>query len=105
MKDSKTITNCCICNRNIETHYIKDGWYCEQCEKLDYMGDNKPDAYGRIFWIIEVNNYGNFAYYGTELEAEGRRRAKSNWEKSIAKKRMADVKNKQDIKLIEKYNI
>lgn len=73
--------------------------------ELTYHELNKPDYYGRLFWIITVANYGSFAYYGTELEAEVRRKAKANTEGSIAKKRISNPANKEDCNLVEKYNI
>jgi hypothetical protein len=66
---------------------------------------NTVDAYGRLFWIINIHNYGKFAYYGTEKEAEYKRKCKSNWEQSIGIKRLANTDKKEDLELIESYHL
>lgn len=66
---------------------------------------NKPDAYGRQFWIVTVyDGYGSFAYYGTEKEAEQRRKEKAIWKSAVAKKRLA-TDSDEDKKLIERYGL
>ena len=44
----------------------------------------------KIWWKITVGwEYGSFLYWGTEDEAEERRRAKSRWEGAICRKKPA----------------
>ena len=41
----------------------------------------------RKWWLISVSGYGEFAYFGTENEAEEMRSHKSSWEGGIAHKK------------------
>jgi len=62
---------------------------------------NEKDYYDRRFWIITGPNYGSFAYYGTDIEAENRRKEKANWEGEVFRKRLA-TQSKKDCYLIER---
>jgi len=42
---------------------------------------------GESFWKISVNGYGDFAFFGTEKEAEEMRIHKARWEQGVAHKR------------------
>jgi len=44
----------------------------------------------RHWWVIKVAGYGEFAFYGTESEADEMRAHKSQWEGGIATKMPAD---------------
>ena len=65
---------------------------------------NSKDYYGRQFWIISLPNYGSFAYYGTETEAENKCAEKITNGIDWATKRLA-TDSKEDCKLIEVYDI
>ena len=58
----------------------------------------------KSWWIIDVAGYGDFAFYGTEAEAEERRAAKAEWEGGVGKKRlsMPNDPRLRDRKLIER---
>jgi len=44
----------------------------------------------RQWWIIDIDGYGEFSFYGTEDEAEERGAAKAEWEGGAARMRLAD---------------
>ena len=55
------------------------------------------------WWIIDVHGYGEFAFHGTEAEAEEMRAHKTRWEGGIGEKRLADPgRNKRDRALIDR---
>ena len=54
------------------------------------------------YWTIEVNNWGTLFAKGTEEQAEEWRKAKANWEHSIARKREA---TQEEIKSNEFSNL
>lgn len=44
----------------------------------------------RQWWVINVGGYGEFAYYGSEEEAEEMRAHKARWEGGVGRKRKAE---------------
>lgn len=51
------------------------------------MSENWPDYQNhRLWWRINVGGYGDFAFWGSQAEAEERRRAKAEWEGACATK-------------------
>ena len=54
----------------------------------------------RQWWIIDVVGYGDFSFYGTEVEAEDARAHKAEWEGGIGKKRPADRATERDRQLM-----
>lgn len=48
------------------------------------------------YWIIDVPYYGKFVFYGTEEDAEKKKNEYGNWNRVIAKKHLAQIKDKND---------
>lgn len=55
----------------------------------------------RRWWIIDIGTYGDFAFYGTKLEAEEMRLHKSEWEGGEGTKIKADPSSKDHKTLID----
>jgi hypothetical protein len=54
----------------------------------------------RQWWIIDVTDYGDFSFYGTEEEAEDTRFHKAEWEGGKGTMRPANRTYQRDRKLI-----
>lgn len=58
--------------------------------------EHRPDRrVSRHWWLIVVEGYGQFAFYGTESEAEEMRADKASWEGSVGTKRRVTAQNRK----------
>lgn len=55
----------------------------------------------RNWWIINIRNYGKFAFFGNVEEAEEMRRGKADWEGETGTKRKFNPKNEKDVELVD----
>jgi hypothetical protein len=68
---------------------------------MDSLHEGNPIAANtRQWWIIDVDGYGEFSFFGNEEEAEERRAAKAEWEGGVGCKRPADRSAAEDRKKI-----